>query len=66
MRYEANFVKVKQMNIMRVLVVDFYDSFVFNLVHYFEAQGCQVEVRSDHEIPIDALNFLFDFNESLI
>jgi len=62
MRYEANFVKVKQMNKMRVLVVDFYDSFVFNLVHYFEAQGCQVVVRSDHEIPIDALDFLFDFN----
>jgi anthranilate synthase component 2 len=62
MRYEANFVKVKQMNKMRVLVVDFYDSFVFNLVHYFEAQGCQVEVRSDHEIPTAALNFLLDFN----
>lgn len=62
MPYEANFVKVKQMNNMRVLVVDFYDSFVFNLVHYFEGHGCQVEVRSDHEIPTDALNFLLDFN----
>lgn len=50
------------MSKMRVLVVDFYDSFVFNLVHYFEAQGCQVEVRSDHEIPNDTLNFLFDYN----
>ena len=32
---------------MRILVVDFYDSFVFNLVHYFESNGCEVEVRDD-------------------
>ena len=61
MRYEANFVKVKQMNKMRVLVVDFYDSFVFNLVHYFESFGCQVEVISDAEININDLDFLNGF-----
>ena len=32
---------------MRILVVDFYDSFVFNLVHYFESNGCEVEVTDD-------------------
>lgn len=62
MPYEANFVKVKQLNKMRVLVVDFYDSFVFNLVHYFEALGCDVFVQSDSEIDISTLGFLKEFN----
>lgn len=61
MPYEANFVKVKQMNKMRVLVVDFYDSFVFNLVHYFESNGCDVHVISDAEIDINHLGFLNGF-----
>ena len=29
---------------MKVLVVDFYDSFTFNLVHYLEALDCNVTV----------------------
>jgi anthranilate synthase component 2 len=61
MPYEANFVKVKQMNKMRVLVVDFYDSFVFNLVHYFESCACDVQVISDAEVDINDLGFLNDF-----
>lgn len=62
MPYEANFVKVKQLNKMRVLVVDFYDSFVFNLVHYFEALGCEVVVQSDSEFDLEHLQFLDEFN----
>lgn len=61
MRYEANFVKVKQMNKMRVLVVDFYDSFVFNLAHYFESHGCEVQVISDAEFDMNDLGFLNNF-----
>ncbi|MFM7595876.1 MAG: anthranilate synthase component II [Flavobacteriales bacterium] len=50
------------MNKMRVLVVDFYDSFVFNLVHYFETQRCQVEVLTDRTIPIQDLSFLMNYD----
>jgi para-aminobenzoate synthetase component 2 len=40
----------------RVLVVDNYDSFVFNLVQYLAQLGAQVEVRRNDEVgPGDAL-----------
>ncbi|MDG1736106.1 MAG: aminodeoxychorismate/anthranilate synthase component II [Crocinitomicaceae bacterium] len=33
---------------MRILLVDFYDSFTFNLLHYIEMQGVEVDVvRND-------------------
>jgi len=60
--FEANFVKVKQLNKMRVLVVDFYDSFVFNLVHYFETLGCEVLVLTDYDFNLSALDNLGGFN----
>ena len=42
---------------MRILLVDFYDSFTFNLVHYIELQDVSVDVvRNDAEINEDSLS----------
>lgn len=39
--------------VTRILVVDNYDSFVFNLVQYLAQLGAQVEVRRNDEITIE-------------
>ena len=42
---------------MRILLVDFYDSFTFNLVHYIELHDVSVDVvRNDAEINTDLLS----------
>src|ERR671919_1183943 len=38
---------------MRVLIVDNYDSFTYNLVHLFEELGAEVIVRRNDEIGVD-------------
>ncbi len=38
----------------RVLVIDNYDSFVHNLVHYLEQQGAEVDVYRNDRISLDA------------
>ena len=38
-----------------VLVVDFYDSFTYNLVHYFERAGEDVEIVFHDQLIIDSL-----------
>ena len=38
---------------MKVLVIDNYDSFVYNLVHYLEAFGAKVHVVRNKKIPMD-------------
>jgi len=38
---------------MRVLLIDNYDSFTWNLVHYLGALGAQVEVHRNDEISVD-------------
>jgi anthranilate synthase component 2 len=38
---------------MNVLVIDNYDSFVYNLVHYLEGFGCEVVVRRNDEVDLD-------------
>ena len=38
-----------------VLVVDFYDSFTYNLVHYFDNAGEQVEIVYHDQLNIDTL-----------
>jgi len=42
----------------RILVIDNYDSFTYNLVHYLEALDCEVTVLRNDELDIqDALEF---------
>lgn len=58
----VNFVKLRFLGLVKILVIDFYDSFVYNLVHYLESMGCKVDVLSDHEIHVDTLHFLNLYN----
>lgn len=37
---------------MKVLVIDNYDSFVFNLVHYLEELGCEVTVKRNDQLSL--------------
>ncbi|MFL5938948.1 MAG: glutamine amidotransferase-related protein, partial [Gaiellaceae bacterium] len=37
---------------MRLLVVDNYDSFTYNLVHLFEELGAEVIVRRNDEVTV--------------
>lgn len=37
----------------RILVIDNYDSFVYNLVHYLEEFGCEVTVRRNDAVTLD-------------
>ncbi len=42
----------------RILVVDNYDSFVFNIVQYLAQLGAEVDVRRNDEVaPADALGY---------
>ena len=42
---------------MRILLVDFYDSFTFNLLHYIELQNVEVDViRNDEHIDANLLS----------
>ena len=36
-----------------VLVIDNYDSFTYNLVHYLEELGCRVEVRRNDQLQLE-------------
>jgi anthranilate synthase component 2 len=44
---------------LKILVIDNYDSFVYNLVHYLEEFGCQVTVIRNDELNIDMVS-IFD------
>lgn len=41
----------------RILVIDNYDSFVYNLVHYLEELDCEVEVKRNDEYAIEEVSF---------
>ena len=45
---------------MKVLVIDNYDSFTFNLVHYIQELNCEVTVFRNDEFELEELN-LFDY-----
>ena len=39
----------------KIVIIDNYDSFTFNLVHYFEALNCEVAVFRNDEFELDEL-----------
>ena len=41
---------------MRILVIDNYDSFVYNLVHYLEELGVEVVVRRNDEVQLEEVS----------
>lgn len=41
---------------MKVLVIDNYDSFVFNLVHYLEELGCGVIVKRNDKLTLEEVD----------
>ena len=43
----------------RILVIDNYDSFTYNLVHYLEGLGCEVTVKRNDKLTLDEVA-LFD------
>ena len=43
----------------KIVIIDNYDSFTFNLVHYFEALNCDVTVFRNDEFELDELQ-IFD------
>lgn len=45
--------KKDQAKSISVLVIDNYDSFVYNLVHYLEEQDCMVTVKRNNEISLE-------------
>lgn len=41
---------------MNILVIDNYDSFTYNLVHYLEDLGCEVTVRRNDQLSIEEVD----------
>tara|TARA_B100000963_G_scaffold285704_1_gene254676 strand:+ start:1432 stop:1992 length:561 start_codon:yes stop_codon:yes gene_type:complete len=48
---------------MRIIVIDNYDSFTYNLVHYLEDLDCNVTVKRNDDLTLDFIN---DFDKILI
>ncbi|WP_297796059.1 aminodeoxychorismate/anthranilate synthase component II [uncultured Eudoraea sp.] len=40
----------------KILVIDNYDSFTYNLVHYLEDLGCEVVVKRNDRLSLDEVN----------
>ena len=45
----------KQFKMKHILVIDNYDSFTYNLVHYLEDLDCKVTVARNDEIELEAV-----------
>lgn len=48
---------------LSVLVIDNYDSFVYNLVHYLEELGCRVTVKRNNELSLEEVE---DYDKILL
>ena len=40
----------------RILVIDNYDSFTYNLVHYLEDLGCEVVVKRNDQLKLEEVD----------
>jgi anthranilate synthase component 2 len=47
---------LNKINKMKILVIDNYDSFTYNLVHYLEDLNCEVTVYRNDEFDIDEIS----------
>ena len=47
---------MKSSDIKQILVIDNYDSFTYNLVHYLQDLDCQVVVKRNDKITLDAVD----------
>ena len=45
---------------MKLIVIDNYDSFTYNLVHYFEELNCEVTVKRNDEVSLNEIE-KFDY-----
>jgi anthranilate synthase component II len=41
---------------VKVLLIDFYDSFTYNIYHYLESIGAEVQVWEDEQVEMDKIN----------
>lgn len=48
---------------MKVLVIDNYDSFTYNLVHYLEDLDCEVTVKRNDKLSLEDVK---DFNKIVL
>ena len=48
---------------MKIIVIDNYDSFTYNLVHYLEDLDCDVTVKRNDDLTLEFIN---DFDKILI
>ena len=48
--------KLFKIDIMKILVIDNYDSFVYNLVHYLEELDCEVVVKRNDQFYMDEVS----------
>ena len=48
---------------MKIIVIDNYDSFTYNLVHYLEDLDCDVIVKRNDDLTLEFVN---DFDKILI
>ena len=48
---------------MKIIVIDNYDSFTYNLVHYLEHLDSDVTVKRNDDLTLDIIN---DFDKILI
>lgn len=48
---------------MKIIIIDNYDSFTYNLVHYLEDLGCEVTVRRNDNLSVE---FVKKFDKILI
>ncbi|MBU3661213.1 MAG: aminodeoxychorismate/anthranilate synthase component II [Flavobacteriales bacterium] len=51
----STFAKKQNSIKVKVLIVDFYDSFTYNLAHYFEKLDCEINVVRNDELDLNTL-----------
>ena len=46
----------KRFKMKKILVIDNYDSFTYNLVHYLEDLGCEVIVKRNDQLTLEEID----------